>query len=457
MQLNNFDLGNDRIPSLFRAYLLPTLVGMLSICGVTAIDGIFIGHGVGSDGLAAVNIAYAPIMAFTGVGLMLGIGASVVSSIALADGDTRRARLNITRAMLAGTVVALLFIAATMISPQGTARLLGSSESLMPLVLAYMTWIFPSVIFQMWTTISLFVIRLDGAPKYAMWCNLVPAILNTVLDYVFIFPLGMGMEGAAIATCISCAAGGIMALTYIFFFAKTLHFIRLRECLCDFREMLADLRRQCKIGLPALLSEATMGMLAFIGNILFMRLAGDNGVGAFSIACYYMPFILMLGNAIAQSAQPIISFNYGLGQHGRVVNTEKLAIASAAVIGIFMTIVFMVFPYELVGLFLSEDTPAVHIAAEGLPKYALAFLPFVFNLTGIGYFQSVERNAPSLVFSLLRGAVFIIPVFFAMAHFAGLTGLWLALAVSEAMTAVLIIALFAYTRRHARRAAAHHS
>lgn len=446
MQRNEIDLGRSRIPHLFRIYFVPTLIGMLSICGVTAIDGIFIGHGVGSDGLAAVNICYAPIMVFTGIGLMLGVGTSVVSSVSLAENDIKTARLNITQSMIVGTTVVMLFLALVMFSPETTGRLLGSSETLLPLVTGYMVWIFPSIIFQMWTAIGLFVVRLDGSPKYAMWCNLVPALLNIALDYLFIFPLGMGVKGAALATFIGYSAGGLMVIFYIGYLAEKLRFAELKECFSKAGGMIGNLCHQCKIGISALLGEATMGIFTLIGNILFMRLSGNEGVGAFSIACYYAPFVFMVGNSIAQSAQPIISYNYRLGLNRRVITTERLAISTAVIFGLVLMVVFMFFPNVLVSLFLGGDNATVRIATTGLPIFAVAFVPFIFNLTAIGYFQSVERITPSIVFAILRGAIFIIPAFFIMANIAGVKGLWLSLTISETLTTILIAMYYRLNR-----------
>lgn len=215
MQRDQIDLGSLKISKLFRLYFFPTLMGMLSLCAVTAIDGIFIGQSVGSDGLAAVNICIAPTMLVVGVALMLGIGASVVCSIHLARQRVKVARINATQAIAVGLIFVAAFLTLTLSAPRTTAILLGCSETLMPLALDYMPWIFACTIFQMIAAIGLFIVRLDGAPRFAMWCNIIPAVLNTILDYVFIFPLDMGLRGAGIATLISCAAGGIMALVYL--------------------------------------------------------------------------------------------------------------------------------------------------------------------------------------------------------------------------------------------------
>lgn len=442
MQRDEIDLGEINIPRLFRIYFFPTLLGMLSLCAVTATDGIFVGRGIGSDALAAVNICIAPTMIMMGIGLMLGVGTSVVASIHLAGKNAKAARINITQSMATGSLAAILFISAMLYSPEHTGHMLGSSESLMPLVKDYMPWIFIATLFQIWGAIGLFVVRLDGSPKYAMWCNVLPGLLNVVLDYLFIFSFGWGVRGAALATCISCFIGGSMVMVYLGLFASVLKFIRIKLSVKSLKLTVRNIGYQCKIGISALLGEATMGMLMLMGNLVFMKYIGDNGVGAFSIACYYCPFVFMIGNAIAQSAQPIISYNYGMKSHHRVVATETLAIYSAIICGTLVSLAFIIFPELMVGLFLDCKSPAANIAISGFPLFSLAFIFFIFNLTAIGYFQSVEKVIPSIVFALLRGAVFLIPSFLIMPVLAGVKGIWLALFVSEALTTFVIITYY---------------
>ena len=450
MQRDQIDLGTVKVSRLFRLYFFPTLMGMLSLCAVTAIDGIFVGHSTGSDGLAAVNICIAPTMVIVGIGLMLGVGASVVCSIHLARQRLKAARINATQALLAGVIAVLLFLALTLSAPRTTARILGCSDTLMPLVLDYMPWIFLCCLFQIFGAIGLFIVRLDGAPRYAMWCNLIPALLNIVLDYVFIFPLGMGLMGAGIATLISCAVGGTMALVYLIGYAGQLRLIRFKLSARSLHLTIRNLGYQCRIGISALLGEATMGMLMFMGNIVFMSYLGDDGVGAFSIACYYCPFVFMIGNAIAQSVQPIISYNYGQGKHHRVVQAERLAVICAGLCSALVTGAFVVFPGQMIALFLGGVSDAVDIAVNGFPLFAVAFVFFVFNLTAIGYFQAVEKAWVAIVFALLRGLVFMVPSFLLLSEIIGTSGIWLALGLSEALTSVCILGYYLHERRKAR-------
>ncbi|MDE6542089.1 MAG: MATE family efflux transporter [Muribaculaceae bacterium] len=447
MKRDSIDLGSAAIPRLFRMYFVPTLLGMLSLCAVTATDGIFVGQGVGSDALAAVNICIAPTMLMAGISLMLGVGASVVSAMHLAGGNTKAARLNITQALVAATIIVLIFLALTLTSPEATGRMLGSSESLLPLVREYMPWIFACCILQVWCGIGLFVVRLDGSPAYAMWCNVLPGLLNVVLDYICIFPLQMGIKGAGVATFISYVVGGAMVMGYMGFFASTLRLIRLKLSRKSMALAIRNIGYQCRIGISALLGEATMGVLMLMGNIIFMHYMGNDGVGAFSIACYYCPFVFMIGNAIAQSAQPIISYNYSLGSGQRVAATERLAVLSAIACGLTVTAALAFAPSAMVHLFLSGDVAAARIAVAGFPLFASAFVFFIFNLTAIGYFQSVERVGPSIVFALMRGLVFLVPAFIIMPKLLGNDGIWLALSVSEFLTSLSIITYYLYRRR----------
>ena len=433
------DLATLNVSVLFRKYFVPTLLGMLSISAVTAIDGIFVGQSVGSDGIAAINIFAPMFMIFTGIGLMAGIGCSVVASIHLAKGKTKVARLNVTQAMAFVTLVALLFIAFMTAFPETTVRLLGASEHLLPLVTDYMLWYLPAILFQMWISVSLFIIRLDDSPRVAMWCSLISAVANIVLDYVFIFPLGWGVRGASFATAISTVIGGLIAIGYLLFFARHLRLIRLKMSVKSIRLSIRNIGYQCHIGSSALLGEATMALLMFMGNLVFMKYLGDNGVGAFGIACYYMPFVFMVGNAIAQSAQPIISYNFGRGLHERVYATERIALTTAVVCGLLVMGLFIGVPHVLVGLFLNPADAAARIAINGLPYFATGFIFFILNLTVVGYFQSIEKVKPATFFALSRGLICLVPSFLLMPMMAGTPGIWLAMPVSEFLTSLAIL------------------
>ena len=285
MEKDAIDFKNTNISTLYRKLLIPTLLGTLSMSAMTTIDGIFVGHGVGSEGVAAVNIIGPVYQVFSGIGLMLGAGCSVVVSIHMARQKIKAARMNLTQALLFSTLLTAVICVLAMLFPEWSARLLGSSETLLPLASDYLFWIMPSYVFQMWSLIGLFIIRLDGAPNVAMWCNIVSALMNIVLDWMMIFPLGWGVKGAAIATSISIMTGGVIALAYLLFYARTLKPVLpklSRKSLCL---SLRNIGYHCRIGSPSLLGEMTLAVLIFMGNRMFMKYLGDDGVAAFGIAC----------------------------------------------------------------------------------------------------------------------------------------------------------------------------
>lgn len=442
MKRDAIDLGTVGVFTLFRKYFVPTLFGMLSMSAVTAIDGIFVGHGIGSDGIAAINICIPLLMLFTGVGLMAGAGASVVASIQLSHGKQKAARLHVTQAVLFVTVVALVPSVLMMAYPSATARLLGASEYLTPMVREYLLWFIPQLTFQMWCSVCLFIIRLDGSPRLAMMCNVTAAIVSVLLGWLFIFPLGWGLMGAAFAATIGLFVGGVIGIVYLFRFADKLRFYPMRWSIKSLRLSVRNIGYQCRIGSSALLTEATLATLMLVGNHVFMKYLGDDGVGAFGIACYYIPFVFMVGNAIAQSAQPIISYNFGLGYMKRVVATERIALLTSVVCGVVIMAAFSLFPQLLVGLFISPDNAAARIAIEGYPRFSTAFLFFILNLTVIGYYQSVERVKPATALALLRGFIFLIPSFLLLPQVIGTSGIWLALCLSEFLTTICILVGF---------------
>lgn len=386
-------------------------------------------------------------MLFTGVGLMVGAGSSVVSSIQLSRGKSKAARINVTQAILFVTIVALIPSVLMMAYPSATARMLGASEHLTPMIREYLLWFIPSLMFQMWCSVCLFIIRLDGAPRLAMMCNVTAAIISVLLGWLFIFPLGWGLMGAAFAATIGLFVGGLIGLVYLFRFARKLRFYPVKWSVKSLRLSFRNLGYQCRIGSSALLTEATLATLMFVGNQVFMKYLGDDGVGAFGIACYYIPFVFMVGNAIAQSAQPIISYNFGLGYRKRVVATERIALLTSVVSGIVIMAAFSLFPHILVGLFINPNNPAARIAIEGYPYFSTAFIFFILNLTVIGYYQSVERVKPATLFALLRGFIFLIPSFLLLPEILGNNGIWLALSFSEVLTTVTILIVYGIVRK----------
>ena len=439
MQRDSIDFESSEIGALFRRMLVPTLLGALAMSAMTVIDGIIVGQGVGSVGVASINIVAPIYLIMSGIGLMIGAGCSVVASIHLAQSKLKVARLNVTQALAAAAFVVMLIALAVLALPRQTAELLGASQTLMPHVLDYVVWIMPGFVFEMFAIIGLFVIRLDGAPRFAMWCNIIPAVLNAILDWVLVFPVGMGVEGAGIATSFCMILGGCMALGYLIFKANRLQLQLPKLSLKSLRLTLRNIGYQCRVGFSSLMGELAIAASIYIGNLVFMRYLGDDGVGAFGISCYYTPFFFSVGNSIAQSAQPIISYNYGAERWTNVAKVRRLLFGTSVAVGVVLALLFALLPEPLVALFVNAESTAGQIAINGFPYFATGIIFFILNVAIIGYYQSIERIGRAILLVSLRGLIFLLPCFILLPRLYGEAGMWLAMPVAELFTLLSII------------------
>lgn len=441
---DSIDFGNMNISRLFRKLLIPTVLGMVFSAVFVITDGIFVGKGIGSDALAAVNITAPLFMITTGIGLMFGVGASVVASIHLSRGKAKAANLNITQALGFASLLILVMSAlcCTFLAPIG--KLLGSSERLLPAVIEYMSWYVPFLVFYLLLNAGMFYIRLDGSPTYAMLCNAIAAVMNIILDYIFIFRFGWGLMGAAFATSLGTIIGGLLTLAYLMRSSHALHLCRLK---LSYKSLLFSLRNiihMVKLGSSAFISETSIACMMFLGNYAFIRHLGEDGVAAFSIACYFFPIIFMVYNAIAQSGQPIISYNFGIHNQKRIILTVHLMLKTALFCGICFFGLTTLFIKQIVGLFITPENAAYDIAVKGMPYFAIGFIFFAVNMVGIGYYQSIERARRATVITLLRGVVFMLIGFLLLPILLNVKGIWLAVPLAELLTLLYIGGIYAH-------------
>ena len=434
---------------LFTKMFFPTLLGMFSGSVMNITDGMFVGQRVGSDALAAINIAAPVFMLVTGIALMFGIGASVRASISLAQGRTKEANREITTSLLVAVAVVTLLSAIILLNLDTMAYLFGSTDRLLPLVKEYMLWVTVGMPASCVMFGGMFFVRLDGAPKFAMWCEVIGAGLNIVLDYIFIYPLDMGIMGAAIASSLSCLVGALLIMGYLIFFTKRIQLCSLRAAFGRGTRWLQTTWQQVKLGLSGFLGEVAISLMLVLGNYVFGSLLGESGVAAYSIACYCCPLFFMINNAIAQSAQPIISYDYGARRWERVRHTLRLVLTVAIVCSVAMTTLIIFLTDPLVSLFVKDDPTTHALAVKGMPLFAIDLLFLAVNVTMIGYFQSIKRGAWATVFTTLRGYIFLILCFAVLPLVWGVPGAWLAIPAAEGLTSVCIV-LFVLIR-HVRR------
>ena len=440
MQRDSLDFKSMSVEKLFTKLLVPTIMGMAASALFTVVDGIFVGNGIGSDAMAAVNISAPIFMIITGVGLMFGMGGGILTSINLSQGKKKVANINFTQSVIALVFISLGMTLLLTIFPHKIATLFGSDEYLMDMVVEYLFWFSISLPFTVLVVALPFFIRLTN-PKISMWAMLAATVVNIILDYLFIFVFKWGLFGAAIATDIGEFVGAAIMIIYLFRHSIAIRFVWLKLSVKSLLLTLRNVGYMIKLGFSVFLSEITISVMIISGNYVFMDYMGADGVAAYSVICYLFPIIFMVFNATVQSAQPIISYNYGCGQMKRSDNALRLSMLFTLAFAFSIMLLFICFTRSIVTLFIPDTASAAWgYAVAGLPLFATDYLFFGINIIIIGYYTSIERLRRAISLTVLRG---ILPVvfFFTLPLLLDVNGIWLAVAAGDITTTVVIVIL----------------
>lgn len=441
MNRDNIDFKSGDVRRIFLQMLWPTLMGMISMVVLNLTDGAFVGHGAGSDALAAVNIV-APVFLLTGgIALMFGMGASVVASLHMSHDKQKAANINVTQALIGAEAFSMTLSTLLILFPEASCRLFGSNDQLLPLAMRYLYWIAIFLPFGTLANTGMFLIRLDGNPKTAMWIMTTSAIANMFFDWLLIFPFGMGIEGAAIATGGSYGASGLVTLAFLLTSTQTLKLYRLKITRKSLKLTLRNIGYQMRLGSSAFFGDAAIAFVLIVGNYVFIRQLGEDGVAAFSLACYCFPVVFNVSNAIVVSAQPIISFAHGVNDNKRKHKALMLAIRSALLVGIGGFLLMSVGAPLIAAIFLPTDCHAYELALEGLPIFGVAFVFIALNLILVGYMQSTEQARMADAITILRGYVFLLICFLALPLLVGVPGAWGAMPMAELLTCIIALLL----------------
>lgn len=445
---NALDYGKTNVPRLFASLFFPTLMGLVFSALLNLADGIFVGKGVGSNALAAVNVAAPIYLVSTGIALLFATGVSIVAAVNLSQGKKKAASIQATQAFIVSSLILAIFSLVIFFFPSQLSYLFGGTKLLEPLAVTYLKGVAPIPFFTALLLVGMFVVRLDGSPKYAMMCEVLSSLLNIFLDWLFIFPMHMGIFGAAFATSLSMAVGTMGIWGYMTFLSHDIHWYKPKISATSLRLTIHNTCYMAKLGLSTFIGETALVCMLIAGNFSFGRYLHEDGVAAFSVAAYLFPIVLMFGNAIAQSSLPIVSYNYGQKNMERIGKTFRLTVVLSLVLGLAITAFCAWRSDFLMSLFLNTDTTAYRIGCEGFPYFTSGFLFFTLNIVLIGFYQSIEQARYATLWMLLRSVIFVIPCFFLMPMLIGEKGLWLAVPLSELITFMIIMGTITYDKIH---------
>lgn len=428
------DLVTGNIRRMFLHFLIPSIGGMMGTSLYVLGDTMLVGRGLGSQGLAALNISIPLINVFNGLGLLFGIGGATAISISRGREEFETVDALFSKAMSLSVLVGIILTLIRVFYLDELCYFLGASEATFAMSRAYLGVLMSfSIAFILNSALAVFV-RNDGAPRLAMWSMLTGSILNVILDYIFIFIFQWGMAGAALATVISPLVGLAILSTHFIKRKNKLHFA--------FPKFQLDISRRIIFnGGSSFIVELSAGIVIFSFNQVILGLTGDLGVSAYSIIANLSLICTAIFIGVGQAIQPIVSFNYGAGKMKRVYESVRLGIFTAFGLGVLFYLTGLIFPEFLVSIFTKDTTDLMQITVRGIRLYFLAFLFMGLNIVMTSYVQSMEQARIALVMSLARGFVLILASLLVLPRFFGLAGVWLTLPLVETAT-VLLSGLF---------------
>ena len=433
-------------PGYFRDFAKYTSLNVLGMIGLSCYilaDTFFISKGLGANGLTALNLAI-PVYSFIhGTGLMIGIGGGTGYSIHKSRGEDGDANRVFTTALMMVGSFAVLFILLGLFLTEELTTLLGADQAVFQMTRTYIQVLLIFSPFFMMNNLLLAFIRNDGAPGLAMAGMIGGSLSNVLLDWIFIFPLQMGIFGAVFAT--SLAPMISMLILSPHFFRRKNQFKPVRT-FPRFRRIAGIVGS----GVPSLVTEVSSGVVMIVFNTIILDLNGNIGVAAYGVIANLAMVVLAVYTGIAQGIQPLMSRYFGLGDPKRSVRTLRYALTLVAVFSVLMYGVVFFFASPIAGIFNSEGSALLQqIATEGLKLYFIG-CPFAgVNIILPIYFTSSEMPRPAGAISLLRGFFVIIPMAFLLGYWFGLPGIWCSFPVTEVLVMLVAFGMFILCRKKA--------
>ena len=427
----------------FLEYVLSSILAMVGQSIYILADTYFVARGLGANGLAALNLAI-PIYSFiNAVGLMLGIGGAARFIVARTVGDKKRSRQIYTTSAACGLLAGFGFALLGIFFVNPITTLLGAKGETYEMTKTYLRMVMlfaPAFISN--SIFSAFV-KNDGGPKLAMLGMLAGSFFNTVFDYIFIFPMGLGIFGAVLATVFS----PIMGIAVL-----SLHLIRKKSSFYPVKGgfRLTELKRVLSLGLSSLISEITNGIVMIVFNIVILKLAGNAGVAAYGVLANIILVVMAVYNGIAQGVQPLFGRFFATNDREKLRLSYRDALIAVGLSSALFYFVTMGFPAQITALFNNENNAEMQrLAVEGFRLYFSSCFFLGFNLLTIMYFVSTAQDKQSQILSLLRGIVLVLPFLLVFSTLFGMTGVWLAMPVSELVVTLLGIKMLTTNKKNA--------
>lgn len=415
-------LGSEPVSTLLRRFAVPSVIAMLVSALYNMVDQLFIGHSIGVLGNAATNVAFPLSMVCTSIGLLCGIGGAANFNLCMGRREPEHAKSYVGSAISMLAILGVILCVAVQLFLRPMMLLFGATPDVIDYACTYTRITSIGFPFLIVTIGGSNLIRADGSPKFSMLCNLVGAIVNTILDPLFIFVFHMGMAGAALATI----TGQILSFALVVFYLRG--FKTLPLSLSDLKPNMACWARIAALGATPAFNQVAMMVVQIVMNNTLTYYGSNSVYGSdIPLACAgiiskvnMLFFSFVIG--ISQGLQPIVSFNFGAQKYDRVKDAYKKAVFAATAISIVAFLCFQFFPRQIIGIFGSGSKEYLHFAE----RYFRIFLFFTF-LNGIqpvssNFFTSIGAPKKGIFLSLTRQIIFLLPLLLIFPYLFGIDG-----------------------------------
>ncbi len=440
--MKELNLGKEKISKLLLTFSIPCVISMLINSVYNIVDQVFIGKGVGTLGNAATNVIFPLVIMFNAIAGLIGNGAAANLSLKLGEGDKRSAAKSIGSSITLTLIVSLVVSIIAYIMLPKLVYFFGCTESVYKFAVDYGRIVIIGAPFMIMYSSMSSIIRADGSPAYSMVMLVVGAIINIILDPIFIFVFHLGVSGGAIATVIGQVASFIIAFAYLF----KVKSVTLKR---KYFKIDKDILRVLSLGLSSFITQMTILVLfVFMNNMMtklgaVTKFGSDIPLSVYGVISKINSLYISTVLGISIGAQPIIGFNYGAGNEERVKETIRKVLIINFIVGIIFNIIFILFPRELASVFISSTDPSYELFMEFAELMCHSFLLVIclnaLEMTTSIVIQSVGNVFKSTAVSFIRQIILLIPISLVLAFVfnKGLYGVMYAGCIADAICFVI--------------------
>jgi putative MATE family efflux protein len=425
------ELGTEKISKLLKQYALPAIIAQTASSLYNMVDSIFIGHGVGPLAISGLAVTFPLMNLSTAFGTLVGMGAASLMSILLGQKNYNAANKVLGNVVSLNIILGVIFMIAALVFIDPILYFFGASENTLPYAKDYMKIIlYGNIITHLYFGLNA-QMRSSGFPKKAMMLTIFTVVLNTILDPIFIFTFDMGIRGAAWATVIAQTASLVIVMRHFNDKSRGLHFekgiIRL-----DWRIA----KESLSIGFGPFLMNAAACLVTLFINQQLRRYAGDLGIGAFGICNRISFMFIMICLGLNQGMQPIAGYNFGARKYSRVKEVFWKTVGLATIATSLCFIICVLLPKTAVSIF-THDPELMEMSAKGLRTMNSMVLIIGAHIVSTNLFQCLGMVRKSIILSLSRQILFLLPLLYLLPLKWGETGVWLSYPISDVMSCVL--------------------